>query len=259
MANPLATHSTANLSAPAFSETALVLAAHGSTRLTAANAHVQGIADEIRARNLFAGVECAFLIGEGQELGDTLLRAPSIVVVPFMMADGYLVEKIGADITRALVDRGSRGTVMSSDPIGTHPDIAQIVERIGQRGAIKAGHSGEDCHLIVVAHGSPSRPESRTGGEAHVARLRSREQFKSVTLALLEEAPGIEEVLHARDGATVVVGQFAAPGGHALEDVGAAISASGRRDVIDAGPVGLDPGMVDLVLARAAAAIKSTP
>ena len=74
---------------------ALVLAAHGSRRDKAVNAHVRQIAESLRARRIFDEVAAAFHQGEPgfDEVLDEL-RADEITVVPLFTSAGHFTQVV---------------------------------------------------------------------------------------------------------------------------------------------------------------------
>lgn len=238
-------------------KTWVVLAAHGSTRRPEANETVTKHARRLGESGLFRGASAAFLLGDAGPAdiaGD--IDAEKVVIVPYMMSDGYLTGEISARIEAALKDRGNGGQVRITDPVGTHRDIAVIARDTACHALAHAGYEAGKATLVLVAHGSGGRPESKACALAHAKTLIESRDFGDVRLATLEEAPFLEDVLSEVDGPAAVVGLFAAPGGHAVDDVARAIAARGLATIIDAGPVGTTAAMTDIVLARAMAALK---
>lgn len=231
---------------------ALIVAAHGSTRRTEAAAHVEAVAAAVRAARAFASVSTAYILGEpngATDIGD----AQEAVVVPLMMSDGQLAEAIVERVRGGLRDR--QVPILVAEPIGMRPETAELAARMAERTLRGHGWRDADTNIVLVAHGSGSRPESKRNGERHAASIRAMHRFRSVRLALLEEAPTIADALASVDGPAVVVGLFSAPGGHAMEDVPKAIAATGKGDAVYAGPVGADAGIAGLVTACARAAL----
>lgn len=239
------------------SRTALIIAAHGSSRRGEAAEHVERIAAAIRAQNRFSEVATAYLIDGVDPAGLPLDDAEAVVIVPFMMADGYLSEKITNGLTSTLSQRSPGLRVYTAQPIGLRPEIADFVIERAQEILSGRQWRAEDSRLVLVAHGSSVRPESRRITESQTEAIRTGGRFKSVALALLEEAPRVDDVLAEDMGQSVVVGLFAAPGGHALDDVSEAIRASGRHNIANAGPVGLAPDISGLVVRCALSALNS--
>lgn len=223
------------------SETALILAAHGSSRRAEAAGHVAALAETVRANLGFKAAATIFAIGGPQDGAIDLGGAGQAVAVPLMMSDGQLAETVVHRIEAG----GAR--LIVADPVGMRPEIADIAADMAIRAAESHGWTPRDINILLVAHGSGSRPESRRNGERHAGRIRTMHRFRGVKLALLEEEPTIADALAALEGPVCVVGLFAAPGGHALDDVPAEIAASGRPRVVYAGLVGMDEAMADLV------------
>lgn len=230
-------------------ETALILAAHGSSRRAEAAAHVEGLARAAQERFGFASAQTLFLVADPTDAPPRLDGAARAVVVPLMMSDGQLAEDAVLRVMPGAVP------IVRAEPVGLRPEIAGLAAAMAARAASDRGWLTADTNVVLVAHGSGSRPESRRNGELHVGRIRTLHRFRSVKLALLEETPTIRDALGAVEGPAAVVGLFAAPGGHAIDDVPVEIRASGHKDAVYAGPVGLDPGMVELIGASALAAL----
>lgn len=243
------------LSAPAkltAAHVTLILAAHGSTRRPDAAFAVRRHAEAIRKRGIFADVDAAFLMGgRSADEAATSVKTDTVILVPFMMTDGFLAGRAEGLLRDGLKAHGRAATVLTSDAVGTHPGIAGLAADIGLQVLTDQGLSAKDATLITVAHGSLRYPHSHIAAKAQTDVIAASHRFKAVRLALLEEPPHLDAVLAGTDGPAAVVGLFAAPGGHALDDVGDAIAASGRHDLFDGGPVGLSDGMSDIAIKRA--------
>lgn len=236
----------------------VVLAAHGSTRRPEANDAVSAHAARLRDEGIFRSASAAFLIGDDGpgDVADSI-DADNVVIVPFMMSDGYLAGEISTRIESALARKSGTPRIAVTDPVGTHPDIARIAERLAIAALTGAGLDGKDATLVLVAHGSSGRPESKACAVAHVETLKNERAFNEVRLATLEEEPFLDDVLAEIEGPAAVVGLFAAPGGHAVDDIRQAIANRASTDIVDAGPVGTDPAMTGIARTRAMAALKS--
>lgn len=236
---------------------AVVLAAHGSTRRPDANAVVAGHAEMMRRSGPFRHVSTAFLMGSGEGAETALpgTDTSTVLIVPYMMSDGFLAEALSGQISKSLHKHGAQPRIIVTLPVGTHAGITQIVRHAGERALIRAGFDAGSSTLLLVAHGSKGRPESRNGARAHVDKLRSQGGFAAVELAMLEEPPLLDDMLAAIEGPVVVVGLFAAPGGHAVDDVQDAISRAANPQIVDAGPVGVDPRMAEIAVMRALGAL----
>lgn len=236
----------------------LILAAHGSVRHASAIDHIDALCAQVRRSGPFADVRAAYLMGGPDAAAlDDLTLGGGVTIVPYMMTDGALAASMTGKIAETLRSRVPHTAVHVGSAVGTHPLIADIAADRVQKAVNDRGLSAEQAHVVLIAHGSEKHPASRLAAEAHVMRLCARKRFASVSLALLEEAPSPDDVLmtlRGRGGFVILVGLFAAPGGHAIDDINDidnAATAIDDIDVVNAGFVGLDPRMADIVLARA--------
>lgn len=239
-----------------FDGIAVILAAHGSTRRPDANAVISAHAAQMRKTGPFQHISTAFLIGDQppsalKQQGSTR----TVLIVPFMMSDGFLADELSSQIADTLSlpspDDRHAPRIIVTPPVGTHKGITQLARHAGEKALAGAGFDARKSTLVICAHGSKGRPESRLAAEAHTDRLRGSGAFAHVVLAMLEEPPVLNEVLADIKGPAAVVGLFAAPGGHAIDDVKEAINQNRNREIIDAGPVGIDPRMADIAVMRA--------
>lgn len=235
---------------PAAAGTALVLAAHGSTRRPGANTRIEEHAETIRRRRIFHSVTVVFLTAEPDPATFSAVKnAECVLVVPFMMSDGYLTDEVVTMVGAGVA--APRHRILAAAPIGTLEHVGVIAAERAQAALLERGFAVEAVELLLVAHGSKGRPESKAAAEQHRRRLFDQQRFADVRLALLEEPPLLADALRLARGPSAVVGLFAAPGGHAVDDIRDAVQACERSDVMDAGAVGLDPRMADLAVIRA--------
>lgn len=109
---------------------------HGTRRDSESEKNVYAMADRVRASGRFAHVEAVFLDQEPGMLGMLeLLSTPTVVVVPFFIADGWHVgQTIPADLALegAETRKGGR-TVRYTAPVGTHPSVAAVVRELAAK------------------------------------------------------------------------------------------------------------------------------
>jgi sirohydrochlorin ferrochelatase len=121
--------------------------------------------------------------------------------------------------------------------IGVRPVMARVIADIARAAAATAGLEPADAGILLVAHGSGKDPSSRNA-TASVARLvDERCEFRRIDCAFLEEPPFLPDALAAAAGPLVVVGMFIGEGLHGIEDLGAAVAATGRADITLASPL----------------------
>ncbi|GBD41142.1 hypothetical protein HRbin39_00520 [bacterium HR39] len=194
-----------------------------------------------RLREAFAAVRPACLRGEpALETVLAGVRAPA-VVVPLLLARGYIFDWARERIARIRPD------LPVSAPVGVHPGCAALMREMALGAAAQAGFDPAASVLLLVGHGTPKHPETRTTLERHAARLALESGFARVETAFLECEPLVTEVVATLGGASVVaVAFFVDAGPHGRDDVGAALAPLGEN-AIYAGPVGLHPALPRLI------------
>jgi sirohydrochlorin cobaltochelatase len=231
--------------------TTLLLVGHGSTRGTGAAQLLARHAATLAARGCFADVRTATLAGAPSIIDAVRdLATPELCVVPMFMCAGHFVTvELPRALAAALPDPARGPRVEICPPLGEAALIADVVAGRAVAGLREVGVNPGAATLLLAAHGSPRDPASRRATEAQVARLQAAARFRAVVAGYLEEPPTLADVLPALPAPAVVAGLFTGGGRHAHRDVTAALTKAGRTDIIDLGPVGVDPAIPDIVLA----------
>jgi sirohydrochlorin ferrochelatase len=246
-------------------ESALVLAAHGSSDDPRCAMPVRRQARIVAARGIFAEVACVFWMEPPffRDVYETV-RSAEIIVVPVMAAAGYYARTVLPREMRAShVPAGRNLTI--AEPVGTLPAMADLIEAQARDAAAEHGWALGAIDLLVVGHGTRRDP-ARSGASTHrhVALLRRRGLFAGVHPAFLEQDPTIAAAVASipGEGPIVVVPNLVADGGHALDDIPAALdlppatrgASIGGRPIAFAPAAGERPECVELILASALAA-----
>ena len=229
---------------PRWRSAALLLCAHGVRgEAGVAHAHARAIA----ARGAFAEVEACCLHG-APRLEDALARitAQHVYLAPLLMAEGRTSEALRA---RALAAAAARAKPLAlCRPIGAHPALTDLIAAVARRACRERDWTPSQTGLVLIGHGTPRHARSRQSLWHHGARIAERQAFAEVRRAFLDDLPSVPEALRARTAAhTVAVGFFADAGPHGADDVREFLVGPARQ-VAYAGPVGRDPGLVDLIL-----------
>jgi sirohydrochlorin ferrochelatase len=120
--------------------TALLLIAHGSRR-RAANADLDHVAEQLRARGTYAVVETSFLelteptIAQG---GDACVRrgAKRVILLPYFLSAGVHVREDLASAQQELAGRFPEVDFRLAEPLGRHPLLLEVVaDRAREAGA----------------------------------------------------------------------------------------------------------------------------
>ena len=111
--------------------TALLLIAHGSRR-PEANADLEYVAREVKARAEFFHVQCSYLeLAEpGIERGGELCverGAETVVMLPYFLSPGIHVIEDLAEARQKLAERFPAVTFQLAEPLGRHPKLIDVV------------------------------------------------------------------------------------------------------------------------------------
>lgn len=119
--------------AGATSRDAIAVLGHGTRRDSESEKNIYAMADRVRSIGSFAEVGAIFLDQEPGML-DLLQQftAPTIVVVPFFVADGWHVgQTIPADLALDGVETRRDGRIVRfARPVGTHPAVADVISSL---------------------------------------------------------------------------------------------------------------------------------
>ena len=121
------------LEAGARQDDAVAVLGHGTRRDSESEKNVYAMAERVGATGRFAEAGAIFLDQEPGML-DLLERfsAPTVVVVPLFIAEGWHVgQTIPADLALDGAETRRAGrTVRYTSPVGTHPSVADVIERL---------------------------------------------------------------------------------------------------------------------------------
>lgn len=242
------------------SRSVLIICAHGSAYHPAANEHVLEISSVLRQSGDFADVQTIFHTGQTADWSAPDLEPSAfdqIFIVPYMMSDGFLAKQMIEKAKHTIEEAGITKPVIGTPSVGTHHSIVALVLKVATEATEVHQLSPDELSLVIIAHGSRNAPESRIGAEAHLQSIRDSTRFKETVLGFIEEPPFVANVLKSVEGPAVVVGLFAAPGGHAIVDIAEAMQEANKDNLINAGPIGLHRDMHDLIRLRVIEAMTS--
>ncbi len=250
-------------------DTALVLAAHGSTRKSFSSRTTYLHAARIRERNIFTEVREGFL-KQAPYIEDVIAEvgAPKVRLVPFMASKGYITDRVlPARITPD--SRAPNYPVIVTEPVGTHPLILQTIQAklsaFFETGGISAG----DATVLVVGHGTPNDRSAADQLGALSAALPTVAEA-----VFLEQEPFLKDWRGVTDAGTVIVLPFLMSGGlHGAGDVPALLGLDAKdpalagleeerekptgpfdlsgRKVYLFRPLGYEPAMTEIIIERA--------
>jgi len=217
-----------------FTDSTLVLVAHGSTQNADSAKPANQHADELRARRLFAKVRTGFL-KQQPEIGGVLqgIKAGRIFVVPLFISEGYYTGEVlpreldlltDDDGAFAHIRKKGEQTLLYCRPIGTHASMTDAL--LARATGVVDRHPFPHCPpkrdttLFIAGHGTPENENSRTAVEQQAALIRATRVYANVHAIFLEEEPRIESCIEqAATRNIVIVPFFISDGLHSREDI----------------------------------------
>ena len=258
-------------------ETAIILAAHGSSTNKNVNQPMFDLSKRISAELNSVFVTPAFLDGCPDIRSITEeIEHNRIVAIPFMASNGYYTDVV---FKQALMHPTKAVHIASA--IGTHLGLIHLVcERIA---ALARDHEPNNSTFVVVGHGTrKNRNSCRTTVEL-VKQARAHSPELTIEFAFIDQNPSVEHVVARMKTENVVVIPFMMGlGPHVTQDIPNAFgikdfegalfqsameypyqqSVEGRlglvRNVIYDAPVGLYPGLSDICVSIANSHLEST-
>ncbi len=216
-----------------FSDAALILVGHGSTKNVDSEKPVYQHAAELRRRRLFHEVREAFWKQE-PKVADVLnaVSGPRIFIVPLFISEGYFSEQVipealGFALTddfRSRVRSDAGRTVCYGRPIGTHDSMTGVLlaraKDVVAKFPFPRAPKPKDISLFLAAHGTPQTDESRKAVDRQVERIGKLGEYASVHSIFMEEEPRIDaSYTLATTKNIVVVPFFISDGMHTNEDI----------------------------------------
>lgn len=216
-----------------FSNAALVLVGHGSTKNVQSAAPVYQHAAELRRRELFSEVREAFWKQE-PKIADVLaqLSAPRVFIAPLFISEGYFSEDaiphaLGFSLTNdpasRVLTRGSQ-RIIYCRPVGTHDSMTDVllarVHGVVEQFPFPRPPSPSQTTLFIAGHGTERNENSRQAIERQVSLIQQRHEFAGVHAVFMEEEPRISDCCQlAQTRNLVVVPFFISDGMHTQEDI----------------------------------------
>ncbi len=204
---------------------ALLMVGHGSTVNADSSAPTLQHAAEIRQKNIFAAVECAFWKEEPSFRDARFLFDPAIIdevyVVPNFISEGYFTETIiprELELACSETRRASGQLWKYCQPVGSNSSMTEILLRRAR--SIAPDVPGSTVSLLIVGHGTDQNENSAVAAKREAEAIRGRGEFAAVLNAYMEEPPLISEWQSLTNTPNVVVVPFfIADGLHSYEDI----------------------------------------
>ena len=251
---------------------ALLIVGHGSTVNPDSSAPSLAHAAEIRTRNLFTDVACAFWKEEPSlRDGMFLFDDPEIrevYVVPNFISEGYFTETIiprELELSGRTTTRANGQTWNYCAPVGNHPLMTELI--LQRTKEVAPNIPEKEISLLIVAHGTDLNDRSAVAAKREAEKIRALNRYASVFNVYMEEDPLVSDWASITSTKNVVVVPFFISDGlHSYEDIPVllgidplALKAFGAnphhlrgRALYYASAIGTDPRIADIILEQVA-------
>src|SRR2546421_12829914 len=239
-------------------------------------------AAEIRRRNIFADVGCAFWKEEPSLRDALFLFDPEsireVYVVPNFISEGYFTQTVvprELELNGRTTKRPNGQIWKYCEPVGNHPAMTELLLKRAHE--IAPGVDPADTTLLIVAHGTDLNENSAVAAKREAEKIRAFGKYAAVLNVYMEEPPLVSDWRKlTRTPNVVVVPFFISDGLHSYEDIPVLLgiveerstSAADRKgeEIFRRGPykvdnrslfyassIGTDPRVADIIVEQAAA------
>jgi sirohydrochlorin cobaltochelatase len=209
----------------ATTRSALLILGHGSTVNPDSSAPTLAHAAEIRRRNIFADVQCAFWKEEPSLRDAVFLFDPdtikNVYAVPNFISEGYFTQIV---IPRELelngrITKRANGQIWNyGEPVGNHPLMTELLVQRARE--IAPDVPENQTSLLIVAHGTDLNENSAVAAKREAERIRRLGRYANVLNVYMEEFPLVSDWLVLTNTPNVVVVPFFISDGlHSYEDI----------------------------------------
>ena len=219
------------------SDSALLIVGHGSTVNPDSSAPTLAHAAEIRRRQVFFDVECAFW-KEEPSLRDALFlfdpeEIREVYVVPNFISEGYFTETViprEVELSGRLTKRANGQIWKYCEPVGNHSMMTELLLQRARE--VAPGIREAETSLLIVAHGTDLNENSAAAAKREAEKIRALGKYASVLNVYMEEPPLVAEWKKLTSTPNVVVVPFFISDGlHSYEDIPVLLGiADCRRD-----------------------------
>ncbi len=257
-----------------WTNSALLIAGHGSTVNPDSSAPTLALAATIRNRKLFFEVACCFW-KEEPSLRDALVffndaAIKDVYVVPNFISEGYFTQTViprELDLSGRVTERVNGQVWKYCEPVGTHAAMTDLLlKRVSD---VAPDAPASETTLLIVGHGTDLNDNSAVAAKRQVDKIRALDHFAEVLNVYMEEPPLVSDWMKLTNTKNVVVVPFFISDGlHSYQDIPvllgiaeeSASPTSGSRALrrnphemngralYYASAIGNDPRMVDVVI-----------
>src|SRR5438105_13899838 len=164
---------------------ALLIVGHGSTVNPDSSAPTLAHAAEIRRRNIFGEVACAFWKEEPSLRDAISLFDPDTIkdvyVVPNFISEGYFTQTViprELELNGRVTKRASGQTWNYGEPVGHHSLMPELL--LQRARDIAPGIPENETSLLIVAHGTDLNENSAVAAKREAAKIRALGRYANV-------------------------------------------------------------------------------
>ena len=202
-----------------------MIVAHGSTVNPDSSAPTLAHAAEIRRRNVFSDVECAFWKEEPSLRDAIFLFEPKLIrevyVVPNFISEGYFTQTVvprELDLNGRITKRSNGQIWKYCNPVGNHPVMTELLLKRAHE--IARDTLPSETSLLIVAHGTDLNENSAVAAKREAEKIRALGKYAAVLNVYMEEQPLVSDWRKlTKTPNIVVVPFFISDGLHSYEDI----------------------------------------
>ena len=206
-------------------DSGLLIVAHGSTVNPDSSAPTLARAAEIRRREVFADVECAFWKEEPSLRDALFLFDPESIredyVVPNFISEGYFTQTVvprELELNGPTTKRSNGQLWRYCEPVGNHPLMTELL--LNRARDVAPDVDPAETSLLIVAHGTDLNENSAVAAKREAEKIRSLGKYAAVLNVYMEEPPLVSDWRKlTRTQNVVVVPFFISDGLHSYEDI----------------------------------------
>jgi sirohydrochlorin cobaltochelatase len=206
-------------------EDGLLIVAHGSTVNPDSSAPTLEHAVEIRRREIFAKVECAFWKEEPSLRDALFLFDPKsireVYVVPNFISEGYFTQMVvprELELSGRITTRSNGQIWRYCEPVGNHSLMTELLLKRARDVAPDVDPA--ETSLLIVAHGTDLNENSAVAAKREAEKIRALGKYAAVLNVYMEEAPLVSDWSKLTETPNVVVVPFFISDGlHSYEDI----------------------------------------
>ncbi|MEY2544331.1 MAG: sirohydrochlorin cobaltochelatase, partial [Verrucomicrobiota bacterium] len=267
-------------------DSALLIVGHGSTVNPDSSGPTLAHAAEIRRRDIFGDVACAFWKEEPSLRDAIFLFDPDLIknvyVVPNFISEGYFTQTViprELELNGKITKRANEQVWNYGEPVGNHPLMTELLVQRARDVAPEAPEN--ETSLLIVAHGTDLNENSAVAAKREAGKIRALGRYANVLNVYMEEFPLVSDwkVLTSTPN-VVVVPFFISDGLHSYEDIPVLLGIAEERSTSNPQPtgdevfrrapyqidnrslfyassIGTDPRVADIIVEQAAAAARA--